>query len=109
MHATKQEGGHDQSRKVRSSHRWTRFSIKFKKRYPFCLDPFGEHIHRLENTVAPHHIEKLRLSTEHAFNESMIVPVCRACHDRVENIAPTPRMVRWMHDADWRKLYWAEI
>ena len=113
-HDTRQHGAMDagstQRRQVYSSHRWTVYARKFKARFPFCLDPFDEHRHRLEDVDQPHHLVKLKESTAHAYDEAMIIPVCRSCHERIENLTMTlNRVERWKSDRVWRKDYWKQL
>jgi hypothetical protein len=110
-HDTPQHGAMDagstQRRQVYSSHRWTIYSRKFKQRFPFCLDPFDEHRHRLQDVDQPHHLVKLKESTAHAFDEAMIIPVCRSCHERIENLTVTlNRVEQWKNDKTFRMTYW---
>ncbi|GMU22157.1 MAG: hypothetical protein AMXMBFR13_22450 [Phycisphaerae bacterium] len=72
-----------QAAEIRGKQSWKRFREMFKRRHPLCCDPFTEHGQRVP-TEDVHHVAGLVNSPELALSERNCVPLCRACHRRVE-------------------------
>lgn len=72
-----------QAAKIRGTQAWKRFREMFKRKHPLCCDPFGEHGQRVP-TEDVHHVDGLASRPEIALSEQNCVPLCRACHRRVE-------------------------
>jgi len=61
---------------------------------------------RLTATDDAHHLHKLTLTMQHALAEDCIIPVCRDCHEFLEDKPEPDYVQRWRGDESFRREYW---
>lgn len=72
--------------RIRSSSQWQQVRRNFRIANPICCDPFAEHRYGPEPTEDIHHVVGLAADPTQAHDEANLRPLCRACHNRVEQM-----------------------
>lgn len=72
--------------KIRGGERWRRVRFAVLSNHPLCADPHGDHERRGVTRTATqvHHIKGLATHPELAYVASNLMPLCSACHARIE-------------------------
>lgn len=75
-----------EAQRLRGSTAWKRLRHAVMSSSPLCCDPFGVHTLGPEPAIDIHHVQGLLTHPHLALEPTNLRPLCRACHNRVEQM-----------------------